>query len=107
MLLNYLRSLIASNREFILKEVLEVKGLMQLLMKHRNTGLAWTKEEKRELKDHLRGIGRTVPVMTIFFLPGGSLLFPLLAEVLDRRKKNRYNDAHVKETDIGGRRTES
>jgi len=89
MLLNYIKRLIASNREFILKEVLEVKGLMQLLMKHRNTGLPWTKGETHELKRRLRGISGAVPVMAVFFLPGGSLLFPLLAEVLDRRKHKR------------------
>ncbi len=89
MLLNYIKRLITGNREFILKEVLEVRGLMQLLMKHRNTGLPWTREEKRELKGHLRGISGAVPVMAVFFLPGGSLLFPLLAEVLDRRKHKR------------------
>ena len=106
MLPNYLKRLITSNRKFILNEVLEVQGCMQLLMKRRNTGLPWTKEEKRELKCHLRGIARTAPVMTVFFLPGGSLLFPFLAEVLDRRKRKRYNDAHVKEADISNRRTE-
>jgi hypothetical protein len=39
---NFIKRLIASNREFILNEVVEVKGLMQLLMKHKNTGQEWT-----------------------------------------------------------------
>ena len=30
-----------------------------------------------------------VPVIVIFILPGGTILLPLLAEILDRRKKKR------------------
>ena len=66
MIKRFLMSLIAKNKEFILSQVLAVKDLMRLLMKNRNTG-----------------------ALIIFLLPGGSLLLPLLAEVLDRRKKIR------------------
>ncbi len=30
-----------------------------------------------------------VPMLIIFLLPGGSLLIPILADILDRRKKGR------------------
>lgn len=86
MIVNYFKRLIINNREFILKEILEVKGLMHLLMKHRNTGQKWTREEKKEIKMHLKNISRVVPALAIFLLPGGSLLLPFLLEVLDRRK---------------------
>ncbi|MEW6740968.1 MAG: hypothetical protein ACOYU2_08885 [Nitrospirota bacterium] len=86
---NFIKRLIASNREFILNEVIEVKGLMQLLMKHRNTGQEWTKEEKKKIKVHLKNISKVVPAVVIFLIPGGSLLLPFLAEVLDRRKEGR------------------
>jgi hypothetical protein len=62
---------------------------MQLLMKHRNKGQKWTREEKKEIKTHLKNISRIVPSVIIFLLPGGSLLLPFLAEVLDRRKEKR------------------
>jgi len=77
------------NRAFILQEVLAVKGLMQLLMKIRNTDQRWTKEEKKEIKKHLRNMSKMVPVIVIFILPGGTILLPFLAEILDRRKKRR------------------
>ena len=85
----FVRNLIMKNRAFILQEVLAVKGLMQLLMKVRNSDQPWTKEEKKEIKKHLRDISKMVPVVVIFILPGGMLLLPFLAEVLDRRKKKR------------------
>jgi len=81
------KKLIIKNKEFILEEIFAVKGLMQLLMKQRNTNQEWTKEEIREIKTHLKNISKMVPALVIFLLPGGSLLLPFLAEILDRRKK--------------------
>jgi len=86
---NYFRKLIGKNKAFILEEVLAIKGLMQLLMKQRNTGQQWTDEEIKEIKKNLRNISKIVPVLLIFLLPGGSLLLPLLAEILDRRRAGR------------------
>ena len=77
------------NKEAILMEVLAVKGLMQLLMKIRNTDDKWTREEKKEIKRHLKNIAKIIPAVVIFILPGGSFLLPVLAEVLDRRRVRR------------------
>jgi len=89
MIKRFLKGLIAKNKEFILSQVLAVKGLMQLLMKNRNTGEKWTRDEIREIRAHLKHIAMLVPALIIFLLPGGSVLLPLLAEVLDRRKRIR------------------
>ena len=87
--INYFKRLIIKNREFILAEILAVKGLMYLLMKNRNTGEKWSREEKMEIKKHLRNISKVIPIIIVFLLPGGSLFLPFLAEILDRRKKRR------------------
>jgi len=89
MIKGYLIKQIKNNRDFILQEVLAVKGLMHVLMKNRNTGEKWTREEKKEIKKHLRNISKIVPVILIFLLPGGSVLLPILAAILDRRKTIR------------------
>lgn len=89
MIKKYLKRLFLANKEAILLEVLSIKGLMQLLMKAWNTDEKWTKEEKKEIKKHLRNIAKIIPAVAIFSLPGGSLLLPILAEVLDRRKTRR------------------
>jgi len=70
-------------------EVLSIKGLMQLLMKIRNTEEKWTKEERKEIITHLRNIAKIIPTIAIFSLPGGAFLLPLFAEALDRRKTRR------------------
>jgi hypothetical protein len=89
MIIRYFKGLLTKNKAFLLGQVLAVQGLMQLLMKNRNTGEKWTREEIREIKKHLRHISKMVPVIIVFLLPGGSLLLPFLAEVLDRRKTIR------------------
>ena len=68
---------------------MEFQGLMRLLMKHRNTGKKWTGDELREIRKRLKEISKIVPVVVVFLLPGGTILLPFLAEVLDRRKKPR------------------
>jgi hypothetical protein len=89
MIKKYLKRLIIVNKEAILMEVLAIRGLMQLLMKTRNTDEKWTREEKTEIKGHLKNIAKIIPAVVIFILPGGSFLLPMLAEALDRRKTRR------------------
>lgn len=89
MIRSYFKRLFLVNKEAILMEVLSIGGLMQLLMKTRNSDERWTKEERREMKVHLKNIAKIVPAVALFSLPGGSLLLPILAEVLDRRRTKR------------------
>jgi hypothetical protein len=89
MLTEFLKRRLASHRNLILPHVLAIHGLMRLLMKVRNTGEPWTPEERREIRSHLWGIARLVPILIVFLLPGGLLFLPILAEVLDRRKVPR------------------
>ncbi len=89
MIKKYLKRLILINKEAILAEVLAIRGLMQLLMKTRNTDEKWTPEERKEIKSHLKNIAKIIPAVAIFALPGGSFLLPILAEALDRRKTRR------------------
>ena len=83
----YFKRLIIGNKEFILREVLAVKGLMELLMRPRNTGEKWTTDEVTEIKSDLKILSKGIPAMAVFLLPGGSLLLPLFVAILDRRKR--------------------
>ena len=68
-----------------LQSVLSVHGLMQLLMKQRN-GAHWTPDDRREIRRYLRELGALTPALALFSLPGGTLLLPVLAWFLDRRR---------------------
>lgn len=85
----FLKSLILKNKDLIFSEAQRFQGFLHLLFKPRNTDLEWTKEEKEQIKNYLKRLSLYVPILIIFVLPGGSLLFPVLAEILDRRKRRR------------------
>ena len=91
MIKKYIKKLIIVNKEAILMEVLSVKGLMQLLMKTRNADKKWTRADRQEIRMHLRNISKIIPVVALYSLPGGSILLPILAEALDRRKGRRLS----------------
>jgi len=80
---------IEKHKRMILDEAVQINGFMKLLMKPRNAGTGWTKEEKTQLRKHLKRLSYYVPVLIIFLAPFGSLLIPVLAEILDRRKNKR------------------
>jgi len=90
----FFKKLLAKNRDMILEESQHVLGFMRLLMKHRNTGIVWTQEEARDLKSYVKRLFLRVPVLIIIVLPFGFVLLPILAEILDRRKKSRNQSAH-------------
>ena len=89
MVREFLRKRIATNREMIFTESRQFADFMALLMKRRNTGVPWTGAETARLRRYLWRLSLYVPVLAVFLLPFGSLLLPVLAEVLDRRKKPR------------------
>ena len=89
MLRKMLKKMLVRYKSLIYAEADYMKGFMALLMKPRNTGLPWTDEEIRALKTCIRHLAHYVPFMIIFLLPFGSLLLPVMAEVLDRRRERR------------------
>lgn len=85
----FLKRSIEKNKKMILDEAVQINGFMKLLMKPRNSGTGWTKHEKMQLRKHLKHLSCYVPVLIVFLLPFGSLLIPVLAEILDRRRNKR------------------
>ena len=71
-----------------LADVVRMRGLMPLLMKHRNGGV-WTRAEKDELLAQLRILSRVSPYLLFLLLPGSALLLPLYAWWLDHRRSQR------------------
>lgn len=84
----YVWNLQERERKRILAEAVQIKGLMPLLMKHRN-GQKWTKEERAELHVHLKHLSDLSPYLVLVVLPGAPLTIPLLAWWLDRRRQHR------------------
>jgi hypothetical protein len=94
MIKSFFKKFISKNREMILEEGQHIRGFMRLLMKYRNNGIQWTQEETHDLKSHVKRLSLHAPFLMIIVLPFGLVLLPILAEVLDRRKKRRNQSAH-------------
>ncbi len=83
-----IRTLTGREKKHLLHEILQVKGLMQLLMKPCNEQ-SWTPEDKQELRVHLRRLSNISPYLIVLALPGSFLMLPALAKWLDRRRNRR------------------
>lgn len=84
------KMLAAQNRERqqLLGEMAQMRGLMPLLMKSRN-GANWTAAERAALQGQLRALAHLSPYLVIMVLPGSFVALPVLAWWLDRRRQNR------------------
>lgn len=83
-----MRSAKESQRLYIREELSQARGLLPLLLKHRN-GERWSAEERRVLLRELRALSRLSPYLVPLLMPGGFLLLPVLAWWLDRRQRRR------------------
>jgi hypothetical protein len=68
------------NKDKIAVEIKESRELIALVTKSTHTDL--TKEEKEAIREQLKDIAKSVPALTIFMLPGGTVLMPLLLKML-------------------------
>ncbi len=84
------RSIEDTQRLRIRKELEQARGVIPLLMKHRNGG-KWSAEERAELLRELRALGYLSPYLIPLLMPGGFLLLPLVAWWMDFRERKRKN----------------
>jgi hypothetical protein len=82
--------LIIRNKDRLTKEIKESGELMQLLAQSTTKDL--TKEEKKKVKKQLLDICKTIPSLTIFLLPGGSLLLPILIKFIPQLLPSAFNE---------------
>jgi cob(I)alamin adenosyltransferase len=82
--------LINRNKKRLLKEISQSKELMQLLAKSTHKDL--DKEEKKKIKRQLLDVCKSIPSLTIFLLPGGGLLLPILIKFIPQLMPSSFNE---------------
>ena len=82
--------LIIRNKDRLTKEIKESGELMQLLAKSTRKDLS--KEEKKKVKKQLLDVCKTIPSLTIFLLPGGGLLLPILIKFIPQLLPSAFNE---------------
>jgi CRISPR/Cas system CSM-associated protein Csm2 small subunit len=83
-------TLIARNKIRLIKEIVQSKELMVLLAYSTSRDL--DEKEKKKIKKQLLDICKTIPSLTIFLLPGGSLLLPILIKFIPTLLPSAFNE---------------
>jgi hypothetical protein len=78
------------NKKRIIKELVESKELMVLLTHATKREL--TSTEKKKMKKQLLDVCKSIPALTIFLLPGGGLLLPLLVKFIPQLLPSAFNE---------------
>lgn len=80
-----------SHRLRIRNELNQARGLIPLLMKHRN-GEQWSSDERATLLRDLRALSNLSPYLIPLLMPGGIFMLPLVACWMDRRHRGRDHE---------------
>jgi len=82
--------LINRNKKRLVKEISQSKELMILLTKSTTRDL--NEVEKKKVKKQLLDICKTIPSLTIFLLPGGGILLPILIKYIPQLLPSAFNE---------------
>lgn len=82
--------LITRNKNRLLKELSQSGELMVLLAHSTHRDL--DDKEKKKVKKQLLDICKTIPSLTIFLLPGGSLLLPIMIKFIPKLLPTAFNE---------------
>ena len=83
-------TLISRNKNRLIREIVQSKELMVLLAHSTRRDL--DEKEKKKVKKQLLEICKTIPSLTIFLLPGGSLLLPILIKFIPKLLPSAFNE---------------
>ena len=87
---NTVTKLITRNKKRLTKEIIESKELMILLAQ--STTRELDSNEKKKVKKQLLDICKSVPSLTIFLLPGGGILLPILIKYIPQLLPSAFNE---------------
>jgi hypothetical protein len=90
-----IKILLRKNKESLLQELRQSKEAMLLIKKSTRTSL--TDLEKEKIKIHLIDICKSIPALTIFLLPGGTLLLPILIKLIPDILPSAFRDQNDNE----------
>ena len=88
-------TLISRNKNRLILEISQSKELMKLLSQSTKRDL--NPEEKKKVRNQLLDICKTIPSLTIFLVPGGSLLLPILVKFIPQLLPSAFNENLEKE----------
>jgi len=83
-------NLLQKNKNSLVQELRESKELVVLLTL--STTRKLNDEEKGKVKEQLLDVCKSIPAFTVFMLPGGALLLPLLIKAIPNLLPSTFRD---------------
>lgn len=87
------KMLLLRNKKRLTKEIHQNRELLRLLGKSTHSHL--NPDEKQAVKEQLTDIFKTIPSLTIFLLPGGTLLLPLVIKFIPQLLPSAFDDNKI------------
>ncbi len=84
---------ISRNSDKFKTELRESKELVSLIKKSRSEELS--KEEKEMVKTQFKDLAKSIPALTVFMLPGGAILMPLLLKLIPDMIPSAFKENEV------------
>lgn len=91
------KNILGRNKEKLAAELKQSKELMALIAKSRKEELSG--EEKEKAKTQLKDLAKTIPSLTLFMLPGGSLLLPIILKIIPDLIPTAFRQNQIDEID--------
>ncbi len=74
------KNILGRNKDKLVSEIKQSKELMGLIAK--STAEELSDEEKEKAKNQFKDLAKSIPSLTLFMLPGGSLLLPIILKII-------------------------
>ena len=97
--------ILGRNKDKLAEELKESKELISLVKK--STTQELTPEEKEAVKTQFKDIAKSIPTLTIFMLPGGTILLPLVLKIIPDLVPTAFKENQIEKDDPQGRIEES
>lgn len=89
--------ILSRNKDKLAKELKESKELVFLITK--STRKELSKEEKEKVKQQLADLGKTIPALTLFMLPGGAIILPLVLKIIPNLIPSAFRENQVDDSE--------
>ncbi len=87
--------ILSRNKDKLALELRESKELMQLIKKSTTTDLS--DEEKEKVKAQFLDLGKTIPALSLFMLPGGAVILPIVLKIIPTLIPSAFRENYVDE----------
>lgn len=89
------KKILGRNKEKLSVELRQSKELVALIAKSGRTEL--TEDEKKKVKAQFKDLGRSIPAFTLFMLPGGSLVMPIVLKLIPDLVPSAFRNNQIDE----------